>query len=129
MLVLVPVLALAGLAAAPADGCARYVVDPTPEQGFSDAALVRKASGHDASPRSLGEALAVGSWRAVWARPDDSEPGVFFFHGRPGAERFVDVWGGPTSDRAGAFRWANRTVGAPAALSRCFAARIVAKGP
>lgn len=125
---LVSLLALAGLAAAPAGGCDRYMVDPTPEQGMADAALVRKASGHDASPRSLGATLAIGSWRAVWAKPDDSEPGVFFFHGRPGAKRFVEVWGGPTSDRAAAFRWASRTVGAPAALSRCFAARIVAGG-
>ena len=120
----IPLIALAGLAAVPAAGCARYEVVPGPEQGMADAALVRKASGHDASPRSLGMTLALGSWRAVWAAPDGSEHGVFFFH----AGRFVDVWGGPTSDRAGAFRWANRKVGAPAPLSRCFARRLTTQG-
>ena len=128
MPILIPMLALAGLVATPAAGCASYEVTPGPEQGMADAALVRQASGHDASPRSLGTALAMGSWRIVWARPDDSEPGAFFFHGRPGAERFVNVWSGPTSDRAGAYRWATRRVGAPASLARCFAARLVTNG-
>lgn len=121
-------LAAAVAAAHPAIRCERYVVEPTPEQGMADAALVRKASGHDASPRSLGTAMAMGTWRVVWARPEDSEGGVFFFHGPRGAERFVNVWGGPTSDRAAAFRWARTTVRAPVALSRCFAARLVANG-
>ena len=125
---LTSMLALAAMASVPSAGCSRYEVEYGPEQGMSDAALIRKASGHDASPRSLGATLAMGSWRVIWARPEDSEGGVFFFHGRRGAERFVNVWGGATSDRAGAFRWASRKVGAPVALSRCFAARLTTKG-
>lgn len=125
---MIAILLSLALAAQPATVCRHVVVDPTPEQGMADAALVRKASGHDASPRSLGTALASESWRAVWARPDQSEGGVFFFHGPRGAERFVDVWGGPTSDRAAAFRWARRKVGAPLELARCFAERVVTEG-
>ena len=128
MPIFTPLIALAAMAATPAARCHRYEVDYGPEQGMSDAALIRRASGHDASPRSLGTTFATGQWRVIWAQPDDSEKGVFFFRGRHGAERFVDVWGGPTSDRAGAFRWASRKVGAPVALSRCFAERLTTQG-
>ena len=124
MPILFTLIAAAAIAANGNAGCGRYEVVPTVEQGMSDAALVRRASGHDASPRSLGTALAEGTWRAVWARPDDSEGGVFFFHN----QQFVDVWGGPTSNRSGAFSWATRKVGAPVALSRCFAARLTMTG-
>lgn len=128
---MIPILMLVALAGAPsfssAMTCDRYVVDPGPEQGMADAALVRRASGHDVSPRSLGTTLASGEWRVVWAHPDYSEPGIFFFRGPRDYERLVDIWGGPTSDEAGAYHWALK-IGAPRELARCFAQRLVHSG-
>lgn len=98
-----PFILMVGLASASvhaAPGCDRFLVEPTPEQGWSDAALVTKASHHATASRDLGTALAGLGWRIVWARPADSEGGVFFFRGPRGSERLVDIWGGSGASRA-----------------------------
>ena len=107
--------------------CGRYVVPPTLDQGFSDAALVARASHHPTGPRDLGIVMAAGGWRFVWAAPADSERGVFVFHGSPKHERFVNVWGG-TPDHQSVYQWASRDVGAPAALARCVAHKLTTDG-
>lgn len=119
---------LAAAAAQPGHACARFVVDPGPEQGMADAALVSKASHRDTGPRDLGTVLATDTWRIVWAAPADSEHGVFFFRGTKGSERLLDIWSGAGATRAEAFRWATRKLHVPTSLAGCFADRLAAEG-
>lgn len=127
MLIIALYSALAGAPLGQMPACNKFLVDPGPEQGMSDAALVSRASHHATGPRDLGSAMAGRGWRIVWATPADSEPGVFFFRGRPGAApRLVDTWGG-TPNRKAALHFA-QGIGVPQAMAQCFANRLVSEG-
>lgn len=119
---------LAAATAHPNHACARFVVDPGPEQGMADAALVTKASHLETGPRDLGTVLATNRWRIVWAAPANSEHGVFFFRGAQGSERLLDIWGGAGASQVEAFRWATRKLHVPTPLAGCFADRLAADG-
>jgi hypothetical protein len=122
------VLMLATLPDAPPPACAGYTLHRSREALAADAAMIGAASGKRTLPRAIDAELGDGHWQIIWATPHDSEGGVFFFKRQGSKPAFVDVWGGMTTDRRSAARWAVK-LGVPNALAQCFATRLVEKGP
>lgn len=106
--------------------CAIYVQGPSPAEAAQNAALVREAIHRRTSPAQIGTIMTAADWRIVWATPEQSEEGAFFFRRAGRGYRLAGTWGGiaQAAERGDVVAWAVRR-GVPAALAQCFASRVV----
>jgi hypothetical protein len=126
----VSLVSLSAASAAAKGGCREFQVREGPAQRRADAALVTRVGRQHVIPAQIGDVLADGPWRFVWATPSGAERGVFFFR-RDAKRRYrlMETWGGVLSseERADTIRWVQARRGhPPRALAACFVDRVIA---
>ena len=125
----IAIAALIGAAApaAAADPCAGVDTRLTPQRQQHFAPIVAQVAGGVAPAGvEITDYAAEGDWIFVYASFAELEPAFFFFRTGGSRMRYVDLWGGYTTEeeRAEDTAWA-RGIGAPAGLAACFAERAI----
>ena len=128
------VIAVSAASLAPAGAqaaatCTGLIQPATAVSKRADAALVSTIGGQKTSPATVGQVLAQGAWRVVFATPSEAERGVFFFRRDGGGKqlKLVDVWGGVIApgERAETIRWISDHYRSPARLTTCMVDLVI----
>ncbi len=124
------ILMASPLPASARSSCSQMTVRLNAASRLKDARLTSTAT-DPVRAANVSYVLVEPGWRVIWATPDNAERSVYFFR-RLGKDsyRLVDSWGGVIApdERKETVAWARHLKGGgpSEALSRCFAAALVA---
>jgi hypothetical protein len=125
---IVIIIAASLLVASPAlaNDCTALNVKSSRATRAADAVLIRKGARQVVWSSKVSRVITDGKWRLIWAVPENTENGVFFFRrvGKSGL-RYVSAWGGVIDEggEQAAINWAGKLVGGGPSprVTKCFA--------